>query len=52
MPLSQKSSFSIRVLTSIKQRIREKAKKSGESINSIAERYLLLGEKADKENKS
>ena len=48
MALSQKSSFSIRILTSVKDRIRAKSKKSGESINSIAERWLILGERADK----
>ena len=50
--LNQKSSFSLRVLTSIKERIRARSKKTGESINSIAERALILGmreiEKGDK----
>ena len=50
--LDPKTSFSVRVLTSIKERIRARSKKTGESINSIAERALILGlrelEKGDK----
>ena len=46
--MNVKSSFTIRILTSVKERIRAKSKKSGESINSITERWLILGERADK----
>ena len=44
--LDPKSSFTVRVLTSIKERIRARSKKTGQSINQIAEKALLLGLRA------
>jgi len=41
MPLSTKSSFSVRILTSVKDKVRAESKRTGESINSIVERRLL-----------
>ena len=46
MPLSTKSSFSVRILTSVKDRIRAESKRTGESINSIVERRLIESYKA------
>jgi len=48
MPLSTKSSFSVRILTSVKAKVRAESKRTGESINSIVERRLLESYKADK----
>ena len=45
--LSQKSSFTVRILTSVKDKVRAESKRTGESINSIVERRLLESYKAD-----
>jgi len=44
--LNPKSSFTVRILTSVKDKVRAESKHTGESINSIVERRLLESYKA------
>jgi hypothetical protein len=46
--LSQKSSFTTKILTSVKDKVRAESKRTGESVNSIVERRLIASYRADK----
>ena len=43
-----RSKITIRILDSVKERLKKQGKTDGDSVNKCAERWLILGEKADK----
>ena len=47
MPLEQKSQFPLRILNSVKDKVRALAKQEGQSINKTAEKLLLKGLRYD-----
>lgn len=46
-----KSNFTVRISNDLQKAIREQSKKAGESINSIAERWLIKGKRSERMNK-